>query len=261
MWHSCLILAGVLTAILGPSPPASAHKLQPPEIIFQWGPFSAQVFHCLQTLAHIGRRCSDRVLRAERTCADKRLAGQPCDDSARLDLIAAATSRIAPQIQAACRGGQLTELWYLNPDDARNDLNKACTEQPAAIVDLLYGPALAAAPSGADPTTQQCVREVTAASMQHFRLSLGLRRRALNRIGDGRAIIGPEEKRALLNGAAQAIAADRQSLATQFALQCPTFAAIFQRDPASLLTTIEHRADCVLFASYVQSSITCPTNP
>jgi hypothetical protein len=255
-FHTIVTVAALAAGLLR-SLPIAAHQMQPPDIAV-WGPFSSGTFQCLRSIDRAARRCFERVTAVRRGCAEQHLAGESCDQASWVARIAAATRRIAPSVEGACRGGQLTELRFLSLDEARQDLQSACTEQAQLVVGLLYGQAESAAAAGTlDAESRACVDRTAAVSVKHLRLAMALRRRALDRIA--RQIMTAPEKSALLSTAAESIAAARAAHAQHLQQHCPGFEAFFRRTPTGMLTAIEKRADCLVYASHVQNAVVCST--
>ena len=120
----------------------------PPDITF-WGPFPAGTAHCLRMMARKTQRCVQEVLALQHACMDAELAGEPCDETLRDQQIAAAKLAARTVVTTDCTGGQLTELHFINPDDARTDISKTCTDQPAAVMSVAYAPVLDSGASAA----------------------------------------------------------------------------------------------------------------
>lgn len=234
----------------------SAHG-GPPDITF-WGPFPSGTTHCLRTMGRKTQRCVQEVLALEQACMDAQLTGQPCDQTLRDQRIAAAKLAARSVVTTDCTGGQLTELHFINPDDARADISKTCTDQPDAVMSVAYAPALASGASAAmDRQTLDCLLQASAVSSTLLRYVVREKTRTLDLMAVN--VIGPARKTALLKRAADRIAAARAKLAQRLLDTCPNFAAMYGRTPSDVLGGLVNPiGNCVVGAAYVQTSIACP---
>ncbi|MGH3055058.1 MAG: DUF4215 domain-containing protein [Gaiellaceae bacterium] len=238
-----------------PSSPASAHG-GPPDITF-WGPFPSGTAHCLRMMGRKTQRCVDQVIALQQACMDAELAGQGCDEALRDQQISAAKLTARGVITAECTGGQLTELFFINPDDARTDISKTCTDQPNAVMSVAYAPALGNGSSGGvDKATRDCLVQAAACSRKLLRYVVREKTRILDLMASN--VIGPSKKTALLQRAVDRIGVARDKLAQRLLNACPNFEAMYGRSPSDVLSTLTPIGNCVVGASYVQTSIACP---
>jgi cysteine-rich repeat protein len=237
------------------TPPAHAHG-GPPDIAF-WGPFPSGTTFCLRMLGRAMQTCVDQALAAHRECMDAELAGQPCDEALRDQRINDAKLASRSVVSTACSGGQLTELHFSNPDDARTDVSETCTEQPAAVMSIAYAPVIASGSSAAtDEQTRQCLVKTSAYSRKLLRYIVRAKTQVLNLMAVN--VFGPAKKNALLKRATDRIAAARAKLAQSILQVCPNFEAMYGRGPAAVLAGLSRVGDCVAGAVYVQTSVACP---
>jgi len=237
------------------TPPAHAHG-GPPDITF-WGPFPSGTTFCLRMLGRAMQRCVDEALAAQNECMDAALAGQPCDEASRDQRINDAKLASRSVVTTACTGGQLTELHFINPDDARTDVSKTCTDQPDAVISVAYAPAIASGSSVAtDEQTRQCLVKTSAYSRKLLRYIVHTKTQALNLMAVN--VFGPAKKNALLKRATDRIAVARAKVAQSILQICPNFASMYGRAPADVLGGLTRIGDCVTGAAYVQTSVACP---
>lgn len=251
---------GVTIAVLGVSLalPAnvSAHG-GPPDITF-WGPFPSGTTYCLRMMGRATQRCVYEVLALQHDCMDAELAGQSCDTALRDQRIAAAKLTARSVVTTACTGGQLTELHFINPDDARTDINKTCTDQPNAVMSVAYAPALAGGSSAAlDEQTRDCVLRTATYSRRLLRYIVHAKTQALDLMAVN--VIGPGKKNALLKRAVDRFAAAQAKMAQRIIEVCPNFQAMYGRSPSEVLKTLNNPiGNCIVGAAYVQTSVACP---
>lgn len=227
-----------------------------PDIAF-WGAFPAATVSCLRRFGRTIQRCVDDALAARRECMDAQLAGQVCDEALRDQRIEAAISAARSAVTKVCTGGQLTELRFINPDDARTDVTKACTDQPEALMSVAYAPFLASGSAAAvDEEMRSCLLETAAHSRKLLRYIVRLETRTLDQIAVN--LFGPSGKNALLRRSDLRIAAAREKLARLLLRACPTFEAMYGRSASSVLSALGLVGDCVVGAGYVQTAIACP---
>ena len=228
----------------------------PPDITF-WGPFPSGTAHCLRMMGRKIQRCVHEVLALQHACMDAELAGQTCDQTLRDQQIAAVKLAARSVVSTDCTGGQLTELFFINPDDARTDISKSCTDQPDAVMSVAYAPALASGSSAApDEQTRDCLVQASASSRKLLRYIVHEKTRVLDLMATN--VIGKAKKTALLARAADRVAAARQKLAQRLLDVCPNFAAMYGQSPSDVLTKLTPIGNCVVGAAYVQTSIACP---
>jgi cysteine-rich repeat protein len=248
---SLALLAGVLV------PPASAYAHGgPPDITF-WGPFPSGTTSCLRLMARATQRCVQEAMTLQHECMDAQLAGQPCDQAARDQNINAAKLAARSIVTTACTGGQLTELHFIDQDDAKADINKTCTDQPDAVMSVAYAPALAGGASAAmDDQARDCLVQTAANSRKLLHYIVRLKTRTLDLMAVN--VIGPAKKKSLLSRADDHIAVALDKLAQRLVQACPNFEAIYGRSPSDILAAMTRVGDCVVGASYVQTSVACP---
>ena len=250
-----VVTAGLVWALGYAAPAARAHG-GPPDITF-WGPFPSGTTLCLRMLGRAMQTCVDEALAAQHECMDAQLTGQPCDEALRDQRINEAKLASRSVVTTACTGGQLTELHFINPDDARTDVSKTCTDQPDAVMSVAYAPAIAGGSSAAtDEQTRQCLVKTSAYSRKLLRYIVRAKTQALNLMAVN--VFGPAKKNALLKRAADRIAATQARLAQGILQACPTFTALYGRTPAEVLGGLSRVGDCVAGAAYVQTSVACP---
>jgi cysteine-rich repeat protein len=235
---------------------AHAHGTAPPDLAF-WGPFGARTVACLRVIGRATQRCFRQALALHRDCAERVLAGQPCDESLRAARVMAATAVAAAAVDRACLGGQLTELRFAGFDDARADVARACASEAEAVASMWYDMHAPSAGAGAAQSTERACRMRTA-DLGRKLLGLGVRLkcRALDRIAV--RILEPSGKRALLRAAETRELRAQHQLADRLGRECPDFEATYGRSPDDFLGTLARRADCVVHANYFQTAVTCP---
>ncbi len=199
MARLCIGVAlGLLACVVRPTQ-LSAHG-GPPDITF-WGPFPSGTTHCLRMMGRATQRCVRRVLALQHACMDAELAGQSCDRTLRDQRIDAEKIAARSVVSTECTGGQLTELHFINPDDARTDITKTCTDQPNAVMSVVYAPATAsAAAAPLDEAASKCLVQTSAYSRALLRYIVRLKTRTLDLMAVN--VIGPAKKTALLKRAA-----------------------------------------------------------
>lgn len=254
------VLTGLLAAIVGLAGlaglcprPAAAHGL-PPALLALWGPFARPVTQCQRQIGSAAQRCFGAVIDAERRCKDTELAGQTCDSGRRDALIATTQTTNAAVVQAACLGGQLTELRFADFDDARADVGRACGRADIAI-DLMYAPMADGAVAEMSPADRQCVRQTAAVSAKLLQYMTRAKGAVLNQIAARNLL--PSVRFALLGKATNRIARARAAAVQQLAGVCADFQALYGQDAASYLSALELRADCVVGIMYVQLGVPC----
>jgi cysteine-rich repeat protein len=249
-------LALALLVCAGRPTPLYAHG-GPPDITF-WGPFPSGTAHCLRMIGRASQRCVRQVLALQHECMDAELAGQSCDPTLRDQRIAAERVAARSVVSTDCTGGQLTELHFIDPDDARADITKTCTDQPNAFMSVAYAPAIASgSAAGLDEGAKNCIRQTSARSRALLRYIVRLKTKTLNLMAVN--VIGPAKKNALLKRAADRIAAAQAKLAGQILETCPNFEVLYGRSPSAALTAFNNPiGNCVVGAAYVQTSIACP---
>jgi len=252
-------LRGLALALLaGALVPTSLHAHGgPPDITF-WGPFPSGTAHCLRMMGQATQRCVQRVLALQHECMDAELAGQTCDRTLRDQRVEAEKITARSVVGTECTGGQLTELHFINPDDARTDITKTCTDQPNAVMSVAYAPAMAGASAAAlDDATSRCLMQTSVRSRALLRYIVRLKTRALDLMAV--SVIGPAKKNALLKRAADRIVAAQAKLAAEIAPACPDFETLYGRSPSATLKLLNNPiGNCVVGAAYVQTSIACP---
>jgi cysteine-rich repeat protein len=220
-----------------------------------WGPFAAPTVDCLRHLSQATRRCVNAALSAHRRCADAQLDGHTCDEAARDATIAAARAAAANTVDAACRGGQLTELRFANADDARNDILRACSEAETTLR-MVYAPALnpimAPALSRSD---RHCIEHVGAASGKLLMARVHDHSRVFDNVAAH--ILAPSEKLARFATANQRLTAMRDKMTLRMGDACEG-ATVYDGDPGAVLGHLERRSACVLSSVYFHTSVICP---
>jgi cysteine-rich repeat protein len=246
------ILLGVafsLALLLSLNPSAAlAHGGVAPDLAF-WGPFGSGTVRCLRVISHATRRCFDQALKAQTDCAERQLAGQSCDTGARDVSIAAALAEATGVVDAACTGGQLTELRFAGFDDAKADVERACIGEADAVASLLYPATVIDAPSACRATASDLARKLVRY------VSTG-NRRALDRIA--KRILSPSAKLALISGARTRAARAGEMCVGWLRRDCPAFDAIYGRSPEEWVEALAVRSDCVANATYFQTAVSCP---
>jgi cysteine-rich repeat protein len=245
----------LLAGVLGLSARAYAHG-GPPDITF-WGPFPAGTTACLRLMARATQRCVQEAVALQYDCMDAELAGQPCDQATRDQNINDAKLAARSVVTTACTGGQLTELHFIDQDDAKTDISKTCTDQPDAVMSVAYAPASASGASAAmDEQARDCLAQTAQNSRKLLRYIVRLKTRTLDLMAVN--VIGPAKKKALLSTADERIAVALDKLAQRLLQACPNFEALYGRSPADVLAAMARVGDCVVGASYVQTSVACP---
>lgn len=228
----------------------------PPLPLALWGPFAAPTVDCLRQVSHAARRCFHTALTAQRRCVDAQLEGRDCDTGARDAAIVAARERAAATVDSACLGGQLTELRFTSPEDARSDVLRACGEADTTLR-MIYAPALnpVVAP-GLSASERRCIAQI---GMNASKLVMATVREQ-SRLFDTVAthIMPPSEKLGRLAAANRLLAGARLQMAERTSPACARL-AVYGRDPLEFLTLLERRSACVLSPLYSHVSIACPT--
>jgi len=251
-----LIVCATTSGVLTPAP-AHAHGGPPPDIS-SWGPFDAATAQCQRVISGAIQRCFDRAIAVKRHCMDTQLAGGQCDEADRDNRIAAAQQAAEGAVAGACGDLQLQTLHFLNLDDAKSDVARGCNDQSDAALSVLYGPAMARGTAATGNTSVDgCMQRTAALGVKLLRFSTRLKSRALDRIAS--RDLPPSQRLALLAEVDRRVAALRQKVIDRIAAACPSFGAIYDRDSATVMSVLEPRGDCVVFAGYVQSAIACPT--
>jgi cysteine-rich repeat protein len=229
----------------------------PPDITF-WGPFPSGTAHCLRMMGRATQRCVRRVLALQHECMDAELAGQTCDQTLRDQRINAEKITARSVVSTECTGGQLTELHFIDPDDARTDITKTCTDQPNAVMSVAYAPAMPGGAAAAlDETTSRCLVQTSMRSRALLRYIVRLKTRTLDLMAAN--VIGPAKKNTLLKRAADRITAAEAKLAPAILEMCPDFEALYGRSALAALQALNNPiGNCVVGAAYVQTSIACP---
>ncbi len=255
-WFRATIAAAVLGWLASLPPCIYAHG-GPPDITF-WGPFPSGTAHCLRMMGRKTQRCVQEVVALEQACMDAELAGQPCDEALRDQQITADKLTARAVVTTDCTGGQLTELHFINPDAARTDISKTCTDQPAALMSVAYAPALYGGSSGAmDGQMLDCMTQAARVSRTLLRYIVREKTRALDLMAVN--IVAPGKKNTLLNRAADRITVARGKLAQRLLEVCPNFEAMYGRPPSDVLSALTNPiGNCVVGTAYVQTSIACP---
>jgi cysteine-rich repeat protein len=203
------------------------------------------------------QRCVQQVIAEQQACMDAELAGETCDEARRDQQINAAKLAARRVVTTDCTGGQLTELHFIDQDDARTDISKTCTDQPAAVMSLAYAPAQASGAAGTpDESTRDCLMRAASYSRKLLRYIVREKTRALDMMAV--QVIAPAKKNALVNRAQDRAARARDKLAQRLAAACPRFADMYGRDPVDVLSGLSLVGNCVVGAAYVQTSIACP---
>lgn len=247
--------AGALAALLMLTPRcAHAHGL-PPLPLALWGPFATPTVDCLRHLSQAARRCFNAALSAHRRCIDAQLEGRACDQVGRDATIAAARAAAAATVDAACRGGQLTELRFASATDARTDLLRACAEADTTLR-MVYAPALnpIIAP-GLSRSDRQCIAHAGTASSKLLMATI----HDQSRVFDAAAtyILTPSQKLGRFNSTNQRLTALREKMAARLTAVCAG-ATVYDRDPGRLLMRLDRRSACVLSSVYFHISVLCP---
>jgi len=253
--------AAVLTVIVATvlsswtAQPARAH-LFPPDLAF-YGPFGGPTVRCQRALGHAAQRCFRRVLTAKRLCMDAELAGGTCDRSARDAEVSAAQQDGQDAVVQACLGGQLTELRFIGFDEAKMDVARTCGDQTDAAMSVLYAPVLNGGSTAAvAPTVSRCLTGTAGITQRLLQFILQLKMQALDHMAF--SILGPSRKNAMMAKIATRINTTRAQVITRIQQLCPAFESAYQHDTATVLGLVEPRANCVIGAVYVQTSVACP---
>jgi cysteine-rich repeat protein len=253
---SRLVGALVVVALGWALPSATAaHGGLPRLPLGLWGPFGAPTVRCMRSLSHAAQHCFRDVLAAHRTCAEARLLGRSCDEGARTAQIEAAMQAAEAAVDT-CRGGQLTELKFVDAADAKQDMRIACAEAHLAY-EMVYAPrGFVFEPGNSSATERRCVSQTAEMSIK----LLGFTLRTMTRVFDpiGIQVLGPSQKIALLTRANQRLSVAKQKLAAHLAGECPSFAQRYGRDPGAFLAALERRSDCLVGLMYYQTSVDCP---
>jgi cysteine-rich repeat protein len=91
-----------------------------------------------------------------------------------------------------------------------------------------------------------------------LRFILQLKTRALDRMAINTPNIPPSRRIAIMNTITTRIASLGRKWEARIQDFCPTFAATYGRSVSDFLSAIEPRANCVVGAAYVQTTVTCP---
>ena len=250
-----LLVAAAVAASVWPSI-AMAHSDSPPDIHF-WGGFDPQTAACQRKVSTAVWRCFHRVLTLERACMEAQLSGAPCDTAAQATQIMAAKQMAQDDLAAACTDAQAQSLHFVNLAEAQTDAARACGDQAAAMISVVYGPALATAtPADLDARAKECMRRTTEVGSRVIERAQRLGSQALDRM----AVLNlpPSRKDALLTQLISRIALATQHGTNLMQQQCPPFDAVYGRDMSSCVGLLEPRASCLVSFAYVQNAVTCP---
>jgi hypothetical protein len=242
-----LLLAMLLQA--GP-PPALAHGI-PADLAF-YGPFGRASVACLRILGMAAQSCFRTVLSAQRVCADGQLLGRGCDVVAR-DAQIEAAKLAARTVVDSCLGGQLTEIRMIGFAEARNDVERACSEADA--VSALVYPAAAAGASLA-PDTAACVLRASRGGRAYVRMTIRNKSRMLDRVAGH--LVSPSLKLAQLDQVVQHMAAHGAKMAADIDAQCPSLVELQGKSMSDIIAALDRVADCVVGSTYVQTAVACP---
>jgi len=238
-------------------PAAQAHVGIPMPAAF-WGPFTAPAGQCVRTISHGTRRCFHQVLIAKRRCMDQQLRGAGCDQTALSATVSAALAEVQNVVDAACLGGQLTELKYSTFDEAESDVSRACGDQTDIAIGLIYAPVVATGTfTPLSPQANACLVRVSALSQKFLEMALQLKGRAFDRISMIPVVSGAR-RIALLDRADARIANLKQKFADRVHRECPAFDTVYQRTADWFMAALLPRTDCVVFATCIQSDVSCP---
>jgi cysteine-rich repeat protein len=163
--------------------------------------------------------------------------------------ISAAKAVASGAVDAACTGGQLTELRFADFADAKADIVRGCVGEADAVISLLYPAAVVDAPSSCRITASQLGRKLV-------RRGLADSSRALNRIA--KRIVPPSGRFALINAARARAARAGEMCAGRLRRQCAQFEATYGRSPEEWVEVLAERSDCVAYATYFQTAVSCP---
>jgi len=250
-------MVGTLLGWLASLPASSYAHGGPPDITF-WGPFPSGTAYCLRMMGRKTQRCVQEVLDLEQDCMIAQLTGRTCDETLRDQRIASVKLTARAVVTTDCTGGQLTELHFINPDDARTDIGKTCTDQPAAVMSIAYAPTFGSGSSGAlDGQTLDCLTQVAASSRTLLRYIVREKTRTLDLMAVN--VVAPGKKNALLKRAADRITVARSKVVQRVLDLCPNFEALYGRSLSEVLSALTNPiGNCIVGTAYVQTSIACP---
>lgn len=248
-----VVIGALLQAWLLPST-ARAHGNNPPYIAF-WGDFDPAISQCQQTIGRAGQRCFQRALALKDQCMQMTLDGNACDAEGIKGQITAAQQTGVRTLTAGCTDDEAKQLIFQGLGEAKADLTIACEDQADAVMSMVYGP-MTGHGSAAEAAQLGCMKLTSVLSAQLLRFAIRHKRRALDQI----AILDllPSQKLALINKSVKRVAAARSAIGQRIAQACPQFADLHGQDVPTFLADMELRGDCVVFAAYVQSAVTCP---
>lgn len=231
--------------------PAAAVAHTQPRPIEQWGPFLAETVPCLQMMTRATHTCFDTVLNVEQACRDAQARGQTCDLANVVAVTDAATLQMRRTLTNECRTGQLTEVGYIGFFDAEADLFNACVIQARAAVTATYAPAVGT------PSIEalDCMAASAAYARKVMRFALDHQTPVMERIAT--RFLTLEERMASVQRMQATFTAARPRWITGLLEVCPQFATVYGRTPESYLRTLQHRTDCVLSKTFVNTAVSC----
>jgi cysteine-rich repeat protein len=231
--------------------PAVALAHTQPRAIEEWGPFMAETMPCLQTMSRATHACFDTVLNVEQACRDAQARGETCDMAQVVAVTDAATLQMRRSLTTECQQGQLTEVGYFGFFDAEADMFNACVIQSRAAVTATYAPAVGA-PS---PAALDCMAATAAYARKVMRFALEHQTPVMERIAA--RFLEEEERLASVRRMREMLSTARARWITGLLEVCPEFATVYGRTPENYLRTLQHRTDCVLSKTFVNTAVSC----
>src|SRR5574341_1453011 len=153
-----------------------------------------------------------------------------------------------------CTLPDVRALQFTDLGEARFDLGTTCDVDPEAVMSLLYTP-MFLEPAQVDAPTVQCMQRVATLGSRLVRVVTRYKRRMLDHIATHD--MGPSQKLGLVNQMRRRMTAARDRIAALITEACPDFEAHYEQTVATFLVDLELRGDCIVFAGYIQSAVTC----
>jgi len=225
----------------------------------EWGGFAPEAARCQRVIARAGAQCASQAWALRRACRAAVLAGQPCDEAATTDAIAAVRNRALDVINGYCTDLQARALQYLSLSfDLQNDVVDFCRDSVSAADSGVFRPALDGGTLSA--VERRCIAATADAATDAMGFAFRNRRRCMDHL----AVIdrGTPERAAEIAQADARLSRTATALAGQLAARCGAgvFDQLYGRSPAQLLGLLGQRADCIGGRFYIQDAVLCPAS-
>lgn len=251
--------AAALAALVLLAVPSLVRAHGDPASLDVWGApdFSRHTARCQRIIGRSAAVCALRSWQIRRDCWLGALHGTPCNRRAASRAIEPLRIAAVDAVTAGCTDQQTRTLRFNGLDEAFSDVVAFCRQLDEAAESATFLP-IFADPAGAAAPAPACVEAAARAATKLLRRSFDSRQRVLDRIA---LIATPASaKRAMVHDSTAAIAGDSATLEAMLTPRCSPadFAQVYGRDPATFLTQITSRADCLSGQTYAQDGILCP---